>query len=178
MHPEVHRRTGKALLSGHTEVPTPSAVPAQSQLHGFPSALMSRGGKLSLKALHSLNLPSVSGQLETRTQPLPEGQLTPTSDLSCTYSKVSSSSPPCSPPASWQCPRASPFTISFLRTQANFSHHLGVPTLSSLSASSDMPAEEPAQRSRLPTSAHARAILPARESWAPEPVGYKAPSQN
>lgn len=68
-----------------------------------------------------------------------------------------------------------PFTISFLRTHAGFSHNLSVPTLS---GSSDRPAEEPAQR-RLPTSAHARAMLPgSSESWAPEPVRHKASSQN
>lgn len=44
-------------------------LPPHSQLHGFPTPLRSRGGKLSLKGSDSLNLPG-SGQLETRTQPL------------------------------------------------------------------------------------------------------------
>lgn len=182
LHPRVHRRTGAALLSNHTEVPTPSAAASSEPAArvSFPSREQSRKTLFERTRFPQRGRPRAAEDQDSGccTSLWPKGWLIPASDLSCTSSKLSSS-PPCSLPASWQCPVASPFTVSFLGRHAGFSYHLGVPTLSSLSASSDMSAEEPAQSSRLPTSAHARAVLPgSSEAWAPEPVRHKASRQN
>lgn len=179
LQPRVHRRPGKALLSNHTEVLAPSASSGPTARVFTPSHEQRRKTLFETTRFPQPARLRAPGDQDSAccTSLCPKGWLTPNSDLSCTSSKVSSS-PPCSPPASWQCPPASPFTVSYLRTHAGFSHHLGVPTLSSLSASSDMPAEEPAQ-SWLPSSAHARAVPPgSSEPCTPEPVRHKASSQN